>query len=80
MKIIIRSALLLLALPLAGCSYFSSASNLQMRDHAYQDARSIPPLRMPPGVSSSKIHNEYPVSDRSYSMSQLRVKLEPPGL
>lgn len=80
MKIMIRSAILLLVLPLAGCSYFSSASKIQSRDNAYIEARSIPPLRMPPGVSSSKIHNEYPVSDRSYSTSQLRVGLEPPGL
>lgn len=80
MNKITRSAVLLLALPLAGCSYFDSASNIHVRDKSYTEARSIPPLRVPPGVSSSKIHNEYPVSDRQYSENQLKVKLDPPGL
>jgi uncharacterized lipoprotein len=62
MKIITRSTLCLLALSLAGCSYFSSASNSHTRDKSYLTSRSIPPLRIPPGVSSSQIHNEYPVS------------------
>ena len=80
MKKIICSAFILSALSLTGCSYFGSGSNIQNRDQAYLTAHSIPPLRIPPGVSSSSIHNEYPVSDRTYPMSALKVKVEPPGL
>ena len=80
MKIIIRSALLLAALSLAGCSYFDSASNIQVRSKDYLTARSTQPLRIPQGVSSSQIHNEYPVSDRQYSQKVLKVGIQPPGL
>lgn len=80
MKKIISSAILLSALPLAGCSYFDSASNIQLRSNDYMTAHSIKPLSIPPGVSSSKIHNEYPVANRSYSQKELKVGITPPGL
>jgi uncharacterized lipoprotein len=80
MKKLIRSSLLLLALPLAACSYFDSSSNVHLRDQAYLEARTAQPLRIPPGVSSSKIHNEYPVSNRTYPPKDLKVSLVPPGL
>ena len=78
MNIMTKSLVLLLALPLAGCSYFSS--NAQSRDRAYLEARSIQPLRIPPGISSSKFHNEYPVSNRNYPPSTIKSDLTPPGL
>lgn len=79
MKLITRCALIMLALPLAGCSYFGG-NNIQSRDQAYLSARSIPPLKIPPGVSSSSFGSEYPVSDRNYSASSLKVSTVPPGL
>lgn len=78
MKITTRHFLLLLALPLAGCSYLGSTTSAS--DSAYMSARSIPPLRTPPGVSSSAFHNEYPVSDRTYPPKALKVSVTPPGL
>ncbi len=78
MNIMTKSLLLLLALPLAGCSYFGS--NAQSRDRAYLEARSIAPLRIPPGISSSQFHNEYPVSDRNYPQTTMKNDLTPPGL
>lgn len=80
MKIIVRSAFLLFALPLAGCSYFSSASTMQAQDKNYLSARSAPPLKIPPGISSSTFENEYPVSDKSFPLSELRIDPTPPGL
>jgi uncharacterized lipoprotein len=80
MKIITRNVLLLLALPLAGCSYFSPSNSTPSRDASYLHARSVPPLRTPPGISSSSFHNEYPVSDRQYPESALKVSMTPPGL
>lgn len=80
MRIITRTALLILALPLAGCSYFGSDTNVHIQDKNYTAARSIAPLRIPPGVSSSAFHNEYPVSDRQYPASALKVSILPPGL
>ncbi len=78
MKIMTRTLLLLLALPLAGCSGYGST--VTSNDNAYLTAHSIPPLRTPPGVSSSAFHNEYPVSDRQYPSKALKVSLTPPGL
>lgn len=79
MRIMTRSLLLLLALPLAGCSYFTG-TNAQARDQAYTQARSIAPLRIPPGIASSQFHNEYPVSDRTYSANITKTDIVPPGL
>jgi uncharacterized lipoprotein len=79
MKLITRSLLLLLALPLASCSYFTG-TNAQARDQAYTQAHSIPPLRIPPGVASSQFHNEYPVSDRNYPTNVIKTDIVPPGL
>ena len=79
MKKITCSVVLLLTLPLAGCSYFNSAG-IQSRDQAYLEARSIPPLRTPPGVSTNSFENEYPVSDRTYSNKSLKISPVPPGL
>jgi uncharacterized lipoprotein len=73
------AAITLAAFSLAGCSYFSK-SPIQSRDTAYISARSIPPLKIPPGVSSSSFHTEYPVSDRFYSNGDLKVSTVPPGL
>lgn len=66
---------------LAGCSYFSSAqSTYQNQDKSYLAARSIPPIKVPPGLNSSAFHNDYPVSDRQYPPAAADVSLAPPGL
>lgn len=80
MKLITQSAILLLALPLTGCSIFHSSNTVTANNRSYLTAGSIPPLRTPPGVSSSAFHNEYPVSDRHYPESELKISTEPPGL
>lgn len=50
------------------------------RDKQYLAARSVQPLRIPPGISSSQFHEEYPVSDHYYPEKVKEVSLIPPGL
>ena len=80
MKLAIRASVLLLLLPLSGCSYFSNASVTNAQDKNYLSARSVPPLRIPPGVSTTSLETDYPVSDKSFPVSELKVDLTPPGL
>jgi uncharacterized lipoprotein len=75
--------LIVLALPivLIGCSYLPSSSNyLADRDKQYLSAKSIPPLKIPPGIASSSFHSSYPVSSRQYPISAEDVSIAPPGL
>lgn len=66
---------------LSSCSYFHGTKNaVGGRDSAYLNAQSIPPLRIPPGLSSSSIHEEFPVSDRSYLNNDQKTTLLPPDL
>lgn len=66
---------------LTGCSHFhSDQSVIQNRDTDYLKAQSVPPLRIPPGLSSSTITAHYPVSDREYPGSNIPVDLTPPEL
>ncbi len=78
MKLVIRFILVATVLSLTGCSYLSSS--LEYRDKAYLKAKSIPPLRIPPGVASSSFENSYPVSNRQYPIVQEDVSTTPPGL
>ena len=60
----------------------ASCSNavVQNRDKHYLTAHSTPPLKIPPGISSSAFHTEYSVSDRQYSDADKEVSIVPPGL
>jgi len=75
-----RLIVLGLLMSLVSCSYISSKSPIQMRDKQYLTARSIPPLKIPPGVSSSAIHSYYPVPNKNYPQSAKTVSVVPPGL
>ncbi len=72
--------ILVLPLLLSSCAYVNKQSILSNRDRQYLSAKSIPPLRMPPGISSDAIQNQYPVSDQYYPESAKRVSIVPPGL
>lgn len=66
---------------LTSCSHFhSDQSVIQNRDTDYLKAKSVPPLSIPPGLSSSTITAHYPVSDRAYPGSNIPVDLTPPEL
>lgn len=70
--------ILALVVLLAGCAKSNNYPRVQEQN--YLAAYSIAPLRIPPGVSSSEIRNDYPVSDRSYPRKDLTISIEPPGL
>jgi len=66
-------------LMLTACT-FSNHNVIANRDTAYLSAKSVPPLQIPPGLASSTIQAEYPVSDRQYPESAKHVSLIPPDL
>lgn len=73
--------LIVLSLALSSCSYiYGDKGIIQNRSTDYLKARSIPPLQIPPGLSSSSIHEAYPVSNREYPNSTQQVRLIPPEL
>ena len=66
---------------LTSCSSFYNNQNIiQNRETDYLKAKSVPPLRIPPGLSSSTITPHYPASDRAYPSSNIPVDLTPPEL
>ncbi len=66
---------------LTSCSRFYNSQNfIQNRETDYLKAKTVPPLRIPPGLSSSTITAHYPVSDRQYPGSNVPVNLTPPEL
>ena len=71
---------LLLSTSLAACSYITTPAFIKNHDKQYLSARSIPPLRTPPGISGDAFHNDYPVSDRTYPNNAKNIDLVPPGL
>ena len=68
----------ILLLTLTSCGYTSGV--IQNRDKEYLNAHSIPPLKIPPGLSSTTIQSHYPVSERNYPESKQQVDLTPPNL
>lgn len=66
---------------LMGCSYlYGDKGVIHNRNTEYLKARSLPPLTIPPGLSSSTIESHYPVSYRDYPGSTQPVDLVPPEL
>jgi len=80
MNFVTRFFVLFMPILLIGCSYISKSSIIQTRDKQYLSARSIPPLRVPPGIASSAFQATYPVSDRQYPEAAKEVSDVPPGL
>lgn len=80
MNSVIRVSVVLLLMAVTSCSYIAKSSMTQNRDKSYLAARSIPPLKIPPGIASSSFHSAYPVSDRQYSTAAEDVSIVPPGL
>lgn len=80
MRVIKNSILISLIMVLSACSYLSNNKIVSSRDSAYLKAKSIPPITVPPGLSSAAIHDEYPVPNRAYSDAAKKVNLMPPEL
>lgn len=77
---IMRMLLLTMLLILTSCSYVHTSVKYQDRDKHYLDAQTIPPLKIPPGVTSNAITSYYPVSDHDYPATTKNISLVPPGL
>lgn len=66
---------------LTSCTYiYGDKGVIKNRDTDYMKAQSVPPLIIPPGLSSSTIQEHYPVSYRDYPGSRDKVNLTPPEL
>ena len=70
--------LLILTVCLVSCAQFTST--FQRGDKQYLQAKSIAPLKIPPGINTEAFHNEYPVSDKNYSTQTKEMSIIPPGL
>lgn len=70
----------LLTATLISCSYIYGEEGLiRSRDTTYLKAKSIPPLKIPANLSSSKIQTHYPVTN-NYPPSKENIDLTPPEL
>jgi len=64
-----------------GCAYINGGKKIvSNRDTDYLSATSVPPLKIPPGLSSDTIQAHYPVPDHDYPANTLKPSLIPPGL
>ncbi len=63
----------------SACTVLSPSSDIPTRDKTVTDAKSIPALRIPPGMASDQFHATYPVSDRNDPESTKTISLIPPG-
>ncbi len=70
----------LLLMLLTSCSHFSQSMFSSNKDKTHLSARSIPPLKVPPGIANSAFHETYPVPQRRYSWAEEDVSVSPPGL
>ncbi len=73
----------LICAAISGCSTTANSSIssvIQNRDKSYLTAKTIPPLRIPPGISSDTLQNMYPIADKNYPEESKKVSLVPPGL
>lgn len=81
MQVIKKLVLASLVLALSACSHIYGENGvITSRDTTYLKARTTPPLRIPPGLSSSTIHEDYPIPERNYPVNAQNVSLVPPGL
>lgn len=79
-----RSIILILLISttlLTGCTYiYGDKGVIRNRDKEYLKAKSIPPLAIPPGLSSSTMQAQFPVSNTEYPEKAKELNLNPPGI
>lgn len=81
MKVLKNVGFMVLILLLTNCTYiYGDKGIIKNRDTDYLKARSVPPLKIPPGLSSDLINAHYPVSYRDYPESSKKPSLIPPDL
>lgn len=71
----------MLTFTLSACaSLYKNQTIIANRDTAYLKARTGTPLRIPAGLSSDSIHEDYPIPEKPYPKSSQTVNLTPPEL
>jgi uncharacterized lipoprotein len=80
MSVVFRMLILFSLALLSSCAYMKKNTYYSDRDQSYLTATSVPPLRIPPGVTSGDIESYYPIADKNYSEESKRVNITPPGL
>lgn len=72
--------ILLLAMGLSACASMRQHSSgwLKKSDNAYLKQRSIPKLRIPSGLSASKVGNDYPIPPAT-GVGAVPASTVPPG-
>lgn len=74
-------SLIFLTTCISGCTYiYGEKGIITNRDTDYLKAKSIAPLKIPPGLDSSTIQSQYPVSERQYPENEKKPDLIPPEL
>lgn len=77
MREIKKLFIMILSLLLASCS---ETTFVKDNNSNYLNAKSLPPLKIPPGLSSSTFQAHYPVSQENYPAHIEKPNLVPPGL
>lgn len=76
-----KAILITLAMTLSACTYiYGDKGVIKNRNTDYLKARRIAPLQIPPGMSTTGIHETYPVSNKDYPGATREISLAPPGL
>jgi len=76
-----KISLVIVTLIISACTYIYGENGVIVnRNTDYLKAKSIPPLKIPPGYSSSTIQSKYPISDRAYPPNSYSPDLNPPNL
>ncbi len=73
--------LIVLTLFISACTYIYGENGVIVnRNTDYLKAKTIPPLQIPPGYTSTTIHAAYPVSEKDYTPALYSPDLTPPNL
>ncbi|OGT42455.1 MAG: hypothetical protein A3F42_00535 [Gammaproteobacteria bacterium RIFCSPHIGHO2_12_FULL_37_34] len=75
-----RYILICFILFLSACSSLQKSAAFTGRTNQYLTAKNIPPLKIPPGLSSDAFHSYYPISEKNYPNASKIVSIVPPGL
>lgn len=80
MKFVLSLVMLCWAFSLTGCAWITSTAFPKDKEKPQLHARSVPPLKIPPGLSSDQFHAKYPIADTQYALNSADASVLPPGL
>lgn len=65
---------------ITACSWLGLPNPFVTHNNDYLKTQSIPPLYIPPGLTSDKFENHYPIPNRVYPPGAANISLAPPDL